>query len=80
MNSGAYLSGSGNHQVNVEFEACSFADGLDYRDSDADVGDEVAVHDVDMEERSSGALDLGDFFTQVRKISREDGGEYFDHA
>ncbi len=58
---GGVLIGVGNHEVNVQLEARNLADGLDHRDSDADIGDEVAIHDIDVQEASAGALDLGDF-------------------
>jgi len=48
-------------EVNVELEARYLTDGLDHRDFDADIGDEVAIHDLHVEEGGAGALDLGDF-------------------
>ena len=58
---GRVFVGVRNHEVNVQLEARRFADRLHHRDSDADVGDEVAVHDIHVQEGSSGAFDLGDF-------------------
>jgi len=48
-------------KVNVELNARNLTDGLDHRDFDADIGDEVAIHDVHVEEGGAGAFDLGDF-------------------
>ena len=42
--------------------------------TDGEIGDEVAVHDVDMDHPHSGIHDPGDLFAQAGEIGREDGG------
>jgi hypothetical protein len=42
------------------------------------VGDEVTVHDIDVDKVGRGALDGLDFFGEPAKVSREDGGSNAD--
>ncbi len=77
---GSILVGIGDHQVHIELQPGGLAEGLDHRESDTDVGDEVSVHDIDVQHRGSGALDFRDVVAQVREIGRQDGGKDFDHV
>jgi len=54
--------------------------GLDDRWAEGDVGDEVAVHDVDVEEGGATAFDQGDFVGEVGEVRCEDGCCQFDHG
>jgi len=67
------------HQVAVEWDvADGFAQRGDYRRADSDVGDEMTVHDVDMEHGAAsvdGGLCLG---AELGEVGGEDGGCEFD--
>src|SRR5689334_8244582 len=67
------------HEVAIEMELGDPADGLDHRRPDGQVGDEMAVHDIQMEEARTRAFDLGDVLGQARKVRREDGWDDFNH-
>ena len=59
-----------NHQMNVERLCRRAADRLEHDRSDGDVGNETAVHYVDMDPVRAGSIDGADFFTQSSKIGR----------
>ena len=67
------------HQVAVERELGDGADGLDHGRAEGDVGDEVAVHDVDVDDGAAAALGRGDFVGEVGEVGGEDGEAEFDH-
>lgn len=76
------LLGLGNHHVAVK-RASSVpgrwpvdvrADLGDDGSAKCDVGDEVAVHDVDVEPVCALGYGAGAFFAQVGKVGGEDGG------
>ena len=67
------------HQVAVERELGDRADGLDHGRAEGDVGDEVAVHDVDVDDGAAAALGRGDFVGEMGEVGGEDGECQFDH-
>jgi hypothetical protein len=67
------------HEVDVESEAGGFTDRFDDGDSDGEIGYEMAVHDIEMEQRSPSAFDGGDLLAQSRKICGEDRRNDLSH-
>ena len=67
------------HHVAVEGEFGDGAEGLDHGRAEGDVGDEVAVHDVDVDDGAATALGGCDFVGQVGEVGGEDGECQFDH-
>jgi hypothetical protein len=67
--------GVGDHQVGVEEGSSSAAGAFDDGGAEADVGDEVAVHDVAVEEVRPGGEDLIDLSAEFCEVGGEDGGE-----
>ena len=62
------------HQMRVEEGGGRAAGrGADGR-AEADVGDEMAVHDVEMEEVGAGEIDIGDLGAELGEVGREDRG------
>jgi hypothetical protein len=60
------------HQVNVERLGGVRAQGLHHHRADRDVGDEVAVHHVDMDPVGPGGVNRAHFLAQAGKIGGED--------
>ena len=59
------------HQVHVDGQRRALADGLEHRDTDADIGDEAAVHHVKVDVVGGGnGLDAG---AELGKVGGEDG-------
>ena len=69
----------GDHQVAVEDEGGAFADACDDDGADGDVGNEVAVHDVDVEPFCAGCFDRADFLAETGEICGEDRWGDDDH-
>ncbi|MNC91785.1 hypothetical protein D3C83_81000 [compost metagenome] len=46
--------------------------GFDDGEADAEVGNEDAVHDVDMDEIGAGRFRRGDLFAEAAKVGRQD--------
>src|ERR1019366_4726500 len=67
------------HQVAVDGQLGDRADGLDHGRSEGDVGNEVAVHDIDMDDGAATALGRSYFLGEVREVGGEDGETEFDH-
>ncbi len=67
------------HHVAVERELGDGAEGLDHGRAEGDVGDEVAVHDVDVDDGAATALGGGDFVGEMGEVGGEDGECQFDH-
>ena len=65
----------GDHQMSIEKSPRHRPDGFDDRGPEADVGDEVTVHDVQVEKVSAAAQDLVDLRAEFGKVGREDRGE-----
>ena len=55
------------HEVDVDRELGCGADSLDDRETDADVGHEDAVHDVDVDEVGAGRFDAWTCSPSLRK-------------
>ena len=60
-----------NHEVHIERQVAVFSYRSYNRRTDCDVGDEVSVHDVDMNEICACFGDCSNFFTQARKVAGE---------
>ena len=67
------------HQVAVERQVGGFAQALDDRRPDGDVGHEMAVHDVHVDDGAAAALGSRNFLGQVRKIRRQNGWQQLNH-
>lgn len=61
-----------NHEMDVERELCAAAEGADDGDADSEVGDEMSVHDIDVDVVSAGALGAGDFIAEASEIGGKD--------
>jgi hypothetical protein len=48
------------------------ADGFDDGRAEGDVGDEVAVHDVEVDPVGAGGIDCGHLFAEAGKVGRKD--------
>ena len=70
----------GHHEVDVERQRGVPAKRRDHRDADRQVGHEVAVHDVDMQDvGSAGRADAGGS-REVGEVGSEKRGGDFDHG
>src|SRR3989338_3011802 len=58
----------------VERQIGCLAQGPHHRHADADVGDEVAVHHVDVQQAAAGGLELRDLLAQTGEVRRQNGG------
>src|SRR5580765_6814326 len=68
------------HQVAIERDPGDLAKRGDHGRADRKIRNEMAVHDVDVE-NSGSALDGGlRFFAESCEISRENGGSEFNHG
>jgi len=68
-----------NHQVTVKRDAGNgFAKRGDYRRADRDVGDEVAIHDVDVKNRAAGVDGGLSLRAELGEVGGEDGWREFD--
>src|SRR6516164_3858986 len=59
--------------MRIQREPGYLAERFQDRNSNRQVGHEVPVHDVEMDQVGARALDLGDLFSQARKVRGEDG-------
>ena len=66
--------GGRGHQVGVEGDLGVFAHAGDDGRTEGEVGDEVAVHDVQVEEVGAGVLDVADFGGESGEVGGEEGG------
>src|SRR5437867_10747247 len=66
--------GIGNHQMDVERQFRDFLDRPHHRWTDRDVGNEVAIHHIDVKDMSAGLLHLANVFTECGEIRRQNGG------
>ena len=62
------------HQVDVEGQAGRTTDSFHHQGTHGDIGDEVPVHDVDMDPVGTGVFHGLDFLPQPCKIGGENGG------
>ena len=60
------------HEVHVEGFLAQLGYGFKYGETEADVGHEDAVHDVEMEPVGIAAVDHVDVFAQVGKVGRKE--------
>ena len=56
------------HQVHVERQAGDLANGLDDQRAKGDVGHEVPVHDVEVQQIRAAALDLANVLGQMSEV------------
>ena len=61
------------HEVDIEGQARPGAKGLHNRGADGYLGDEMPIHDIDMDIVSAGASRLCGLLPQPSEVSREDG-------
>ena len=72
------LVGILDHQMTIERNVHRLAQGCDHGRADGDVGDEVTVHDINMEEgRTASHRGIG-IFCQAGEISRQNGRRYLN--
>ena len=62
------------HQVDVERLRRVRAKRLHHARADRQVGDEMAVHDVDVDPVGAGRVDRADFLAELREVGGEDRG------
>ncbi len=76
--------GVGDHEVHVQGEVRDLSHGPENRETDGQVGHEVAVHDVHMDPVHPGGFGGFDLFRQVPEVGGEDGGgeffRFFSHV
>src|SRR5690606_5307543 len=70
----------GDHQVHVEGLVGCLAHALHHRRAEADIGHEMPVHHVDMDEVGAGSVDCLNLFAQPGEIGRKDRGGDEDGA
>ena len=68
------------HQVGVEALGAVRADGADEVGAEGEVGDEVAVHDVEMEPVRPGGVDRAHLLAQPREVAGQDRGRDQDRV
>ena len=73
---GDVFFGFDDHQMHVQQFRRGLADGLHHRESERDVGDEYAVHDVDMHPFGGASVDHLRIAFQVAEIGRQHRGGY----
>ena len=59
-----------NHEVAVERQLCGLAQRTHHRRSDGQVGNEMSVHNIDMDDTSSAFARGAHFLRQTCKVSR----------
>ena len=64
----------GDHQMHVQLHRGMRAQGFDDQRAEGDVGDEMAVHDIQMQPFRAGALHRFGFFAQAGEISGQKAG------
>ena len=64
------------HKMDIEGLAAVRPQGLHHAGPDGQVGDEVAVHDVNMDIIGAGFVDRAHFFAQSGEVRRQDRGRY----
>jgi hypothetical protein len=73
------LVGAFDHQMAIERDAADFAQRGDHWGSNCQIGDEVTIHDVDVEKGSS-AVNCGlRVCAEPCEVSRENRRSEFDH-
>ena len=62
------------HEVRIQDQGRDPAERPDDRGADGQVGQEVAVHHVDVDDGGAAGFDLPDRFAQVGEVGRQEGG------
>ena len=65
------IVGIGNHQVRIEGDLRMRCDGAHHGGAKGEVGHEVPVHDVEVQQFRTSPLDLGHLVREARKIGRK---------
>ena len=60
------------HEMNVERQRRMWTQRFDYHRADRDVGDEMAIHNIDMNPISPRRFDGAHFLTEAREICAQD--------
>src|SRR5579884_1133439 len=68
------------HEMHVEFQRRRLSYRLHDRRSDGEIGHEMAVHDIDVNDGCAALLHSGDLFAQTRKIGGQDRWKDFNHS
>ncbi len=72
MKSSMYRSGSSIIRCTSSGRVATLLNRADHGRTDGDVRDEMAVHDVDVNEIRAAALDRGDVAAEIGEICRQD--------
>src|SRR5207244_13410352 len=67
------------HHVAVERQLRNRAKSFDHGRAEGDVRDEVAVHDIDVDDGAAAALGRRDFVSQMGEIGGQNGECQFNH-
>ena len=67
------------HQVHIKEQVGTAPYGGHKPGAKADVGDEMAVHDVQMEIVCTGIFHATDLIPQIGKVGRQEGGSHIKH-
>src|SRR5687767_4717003 len=70
--------GLSDHQVCVDWQASETGKRFHNRQTDRDVGDEMTVHHVDVQNVGSAAFDGANFLAQTREVGRQNRRGDFD--
>lgn len=62
------------HQVNIHGLVSDASDGVQNERPNGDVGDESAIHDINVDPIAASFVDLADLLAETREISAEDTG------
>ena len=68
------------HEVNIDRELRSFADGAHHHRADRDVGHEAPIHDIDVNPVGTGGFDRLYLLGDSAEIGCEDGWGNLDHG
>ena len=63
--------GVADHEVGVERELAAGGEALHHRRAESEIGDEAAVHDVEVEQVGAGTLDVGHLTGEVGEVGRQ---------
>ena len=72
--------GREHHEMGLERHGGVFTCGGDDVRSERQVGDELAVHHVPLDEIDAGLLEAGDLLAEPREVGRQHGGRDLDGA
>jgi hypothetical protein len=73
------LIGSFNHEMTIERNLANLTERGDYRRANRNIGHEVAVHNVHMENGRSAFYRRLCFYSESGEVGRKNGGGQLDH-